>query len=356
MSFNARNSSRFMGNVVKTTPTPTPTSVSPVAPSTTPSFANKTSAIANNLFGKAKESLSGKSGIIVLSVFFLLLFVAVIVYIVKEVKGNKYEVGKTITSEIIKLAELDAPVEIPGNEFKQHKPREYSYTFWLYVDGFTQTPGYGKIVFHRGERDNVQQANPIVMMDELTNQLHFVIRTEGSTLAASDSSIDYRKLKPILERNYFINKELKLTDQDINKHLVLSVDSVPRQTWMHYALVVKNNIVTLYQNGEYYLTKSVSDFMRSKPVEVNQKGEDIKYDLVIDKTAGSLFAGRNASVGGRNAVNGYLSKLEFFTYALNISDVNNIYKKGPIQSNWLQKLGISGYGVRTPVFKINAEV
>lgn len=353
MSLNARNSSSFMGNVVKTTPANVAV---PNTPSTTPSFANKTSEMASNLFGKAKESLSGKSGIIVLSVFFLLLFVAVIVYIVKEVKGNKYEVGKTITSEIIKLAELDAPIEIPGNEFKQHKPREYSYTFWLYVDGFTQTPGYGKIVFHRGERDNVQQANPIVMMDELTNQLHFVIRTEGSTLSASDSSIDYRKLKPILERNYFINKDLKLTDQDINKHLVLSVDSVPRQTWMHYALVVKNNIVTLYQNGEYYMTKSVNDFMKSKPVEVNQKGEDLKYDLVIDKTEGSLYTGRNASVGGRNAVNGYLSKLEFFTYALNISDVANIYKKGPIQSNWLQKLGISGYGIRTPVFKMKAEV
>lgn len=351
MSLNARNPTSFMGNVVKNTST----NVLPVAPSTS-SFANKTSALASDLFGKAKESLNGKSGIIVLSIFFLLLFVAVIVYIVKEVNGNKYEVGKTITNEIIKLAELDAPIEIPGNEFKQHKPREYSYTFWLYVDGFTQTPGYGKIIFHRGERESVQQANPIVMMDELTNQLHFIIRTEGSTLAASDSSIDYRKLKPILERNYFINKDLKLTDQDINKHLVLSVNSVPRQTWMHYALVVKNNIVTLYQNGEYYITKSVNDFMKSKPIEVNQKGEEIKYDLVVDKTDGSLYTGRNASVGGRNSVNGYLSKLEFFTYALNISDVYNIYKKGPIQSNWLQKFGISGYGVRSPVYKINAEV
>lgn len=351
MSLNARTSTNFIGNASKTVPVPTNSTITP-----TNTTLSKTSALASNLFGKAKDSLSGKSGIIILSVFFLLLFVAVIVYIIKEVKGNKYEVGKTVTNEIIKLSELDSPVEIPGSEFKQHKPREYTYSFWLYVDGFTQTPGYGKIVFHRGERESVQAANPIVMMDELTNQLHFVIRTEGSTLASSEESIDYRKLKPILERNYFINKDLKLTDTNINKHLVLSVDSVPRQTWMHYALVIKNNIVTLYQNGEYYMTKSVNDFMRSKPVEVNQKGEEIMYDLVIDKTAGSLFVGRNASVGGRNAVNGYLSKMEFFTYALNISDVYNVYKKGPIQPNWLQKLGISGYGLRTPVFKVNAEV
>ncbi len=356
MSFNVRNSSSVLGNVSKNAPVAIVNStISPTVPTSNTTF-SKTSAFASNLFGKAKASLSGKSGIIILSVFFLLLFVAVIVYIVKEVKGNKYEVGKTLTSEIIKLSELDAPVEIAGNEFKEHKPREYSYSFWLYVDGFTQTPGYGKIIFHRGERENVQAANPIVMMDELTNQLHFVIRTEGSTLASSDESIDYRKLKPILERNYFVNKDLKLTDTNINKHLVLSVDSVPRQTWMHYALVVKNNIVTLYQNGEYYMTKSVNDFMRSKPIEVNQKGEELMYDLVIDKTAGSLFVGRNSSIGGRNAVNGYLSKVEFFTYALNISDVNNIYKKGPIQPNWLQKLGISGYGVRSPVFKVNAQV
>lgn len=354
MSLNARNSTSFMGNVSKTLPASTAFTSSQVPAPT--SFADKTSAMAANLFGQAKDKLSGKSGIIILSLFFLLLFVAVIVYIVREVRGNKYEVGKTVTSEIIKLSELDAPLEIPGNEFKQHKPREYSYAFWLYVDGFTQTPGYGKIVFHRGERESVQTANPIVMMDEFTNQLHFVIRTEGSTLASSDESIDYRKLKPIIERNYFMNKDLKLTDTNINKHLVLSVDSVPRQTWMHYALVIKNNMVTLYQNGEYYITKSVNDFMRSKRTEVNQKGEPIKYDLVVDKTDGSLFVGRNASIGGRNAVNGYLSKMEFFTHGLNISDVNNIYKRGPIQSNWLQKLGISGYGIRYPVFKLNAEV
>jgi hypothetical protein len=356
MSLNARNSTGYMNNVSKAFPASTGFTSSPVPVPAPTSFANKTSAMAANLFAQAKGKLSGKSGIIILSLFFLLLFVAVIVYIIREIKGNKYEVGKTVTKDIIRLSEMDAPLEIPGNEFKEHKPREYSYSFWLYVDGFTQTPGYGKIVFHRGERESVQTANPIVMMDEFTNQLHFVIRTEGSTLASSDESIDYRKLKPILERNYFLNKDLKLTEANINKHLVLSVDSVPRQTWMHYALVVKNNMVTLYQNGEYYITKSVNDFMRSKHPEVNQKGEPIKYDLVVDKTAGSLFVGRNSAIGGRNAVNGYLSKMEFFTNALNISDVNNIYKRGPIQSNWLQKLGITGYGVRTPVFKLNAQV
>jgi hypothetical protein len=226
----------------------------------------------------------------------------------------------------------------------------------LFVDGFAQTPGNGKVIFHRGERDSVQSANPIVFMDELNNQLHFVLRTEGSNLSSSDDGIDYRRLKPILERNYFLNKELTLEDLNTNKHLILTVNSVPRQTWMHYALVVKSNIVTIYQNGEYFMTKSVNDFVKSKPVEYNQKGEPKNYSLLIDKTAGSLYIGRNSLLAGRNAVNGFLSKMEFFTYALNISAVQSIYKKGPMQSNWLQKLGISNYGVRTPVFKINAEV
>lgn len=340
MSYNAKYPNNPVGNVARNV-------AKTVSPPMTNIGTNNT-----GLFSKAKTLMSGKSGIIVLAIFFLLLFVAVIVYIVKEVKGNKYEVGKTITNELIKLSEIDSPVEVPGNEFKEHKPREYTYSFWLYVDGFVQTPGYNKIVFYRGESDNVQQANPIVMMDDLTNQLQFVIRTEGSTLASSDSSIDYRKLKPIIDRNYFENKDLKLNSENINKHLVLTVNSVPRQTWMHYALVVKNNIVTLYQNGEYYITRSINDYMKSKPVETNQKGEEIKYDVVIDKSAGSLYIGRNSAIGGRNAVNGYLSKLEYFTFALNISNVQNIYRKGPLQSNWLRKLGITNYKMQSPIVKI----
>lgn len=351
MSFNARPSS-FMGNVAKNASVPSISSM----PSPTTSPISSVSSTFDGVKGKLSALLSGNSGVIVLIVFFILLFVAVIVFLAKEIRGNKYESGKMLTIDIVKLADMDTPLEVLGNEMKTHKPREFSYSFWLYVDALVQTPGYGKIIFFRGERDSLQQANPIVMMDEVTNQLHFVIRTENSTLASTDSSIDFRRLKPILERNFFLNKDLKVNDMNINKHLVLTVNSVPRQTWMHYALVIKNNIVTIYQNGEIYMVKTVNDFIKSKPVEYNQKGEEVPYDLSIDQTSGSVYIGRNSSIGGRNAVNGYLSKLEYFTYGLSVNDVYNIYKKGPIPSTWLQKVGITNYGLRSPVFKLNAKV
>lgn len=363
MSFNVRPSSSFMGNVAKNASASMPISA-PTPPSTTSNAFKgaftgaftSASSVFDGAKGKLSSMLSGKSGIIALIVFFILLFVAVIIFLAKEIRGNKYETGKMLTTDIVKLAEMDIPIEILGSEMKPHKPREFSYSFWMYVDGVVQTPGFGKIVFFRGERDSLQQANPIIMMDEITNQLHFVVRTENSTLASTDNSIDFRKLKPILERNFFLNKDIKVNDMNANKHLVLTVNSVPRQTWMHYALVIKNNIITIYQNGEIYMVKTVNDFIKSKPVEYNQKGEVVPYDLSIDQTSGSVYIGRNSSIGGKNAVNGYLSKLEYFTYALSVNDVYNVYKKGPIPSSLLQKVGITNYGLRSPLFKLNAQV
>lgn len=350
MNFFSRPSSTVAGNVAKNV------NASLVGAPTNVGSPNKGfAAMFGSAKGKLTELLSGKSGVLILVLFFILLFVAVIIFLVKEIRGNQYDVGKKLTSDIVKLSEMDSAMEIPGTELKPHKPGEYSYAFWLYVDGFSQTPGYGKAVFYRGERDSVQQANPIIMMDEVSNKLYFVIRTESSTLASTDSSIDYRTLKPILERNYFLNKDLQVNTPNTNKHLVLAVQSVPRQTWMHYALVIKNNIVTIYQNGEIYLVKTTNDFMRSKPTEYDQKGDEVPYNLTIDQTTGSVYVGRNSFVGGNNAVSGYLSKLEFFTYALSVNDVYNIYKKGPIPSTWLQKFGIANYGVRTPFYKLNAK-
>jgi hypothetical protein len=112
--------------------------------------------------------------------------------------------------------------------------------------------------------------------------------------------------------------------------------------------------VTIYQNGQIYLVKTVNDFIKSKPVEYNQRGEEQKYSLNIDETEGTAYIGRNAAVGGKNAVNGYLSKMEFFTYALSVNDVSKVYNKGPNPSNWLQKIGISNYGVRAPLYKLQA--
>jgi len=351
MSFFMRPNASLMGNVAKNVAKNVAST--PVAPTSAPSMFSSFNPSA--LKDKFSGMLSGNSSVIVLVVFFILLFVAVIVFLAKEIRGNKYESGKMLTTDIVKLSEIDSALEIPGNEMKTHKPREYSYSFWLYVDGFAQTPGYGKTVFFRGERDDVQQANPIIMMDEVSNQLHFVVRTEGSTLSSTDPSIDFKKLKPILERNFFLNKDLKVKDPNTNKHLVLTVNSVPRQTWMHYALVIKNNIVTIYQNGEIYMVKTTNDFIKSKPVEYNQKGEEVPYDLSVDQTSGSVFVGRNSSIAAKNAVNGYLSKLEYFTYGLSVGDVYNIYKRGPIPSSLLQKVGITNYGLRSPVYKMNAQ-
>jgi hypothetical protein len=47
--------------------------------------------------------------------------------------------------------------------------------------------------------------------------------------------------------------------------------------------------------------------------------------------------------------------MQLFNYALNISDIQRVYREGPFPSNLLKKLGITGYGVRAPIYKLEAK-
>ncbi len=323
-------------------------------------FANATKApvasTGTNWAAKGTESLAklstffqGKTGVIVAFTLLLLAFLLVIVYILKELRSNSYKKGKVITRGIINVSAMETPIEISGTELpKKSIGDQSSYSFWMYLDGFQQTPGYHKLVFYRGEKDSVVSANPIVMLDEVSNRLHFVVKTRESSLSAANSSIKYNDLKPIVSRNYFANQEFTLDTTDTNKHLIMTVNNVPYNRWVHFAVGIKDNIVTLFQDGEIYAVKTVDDFIQMKPVEYDLRGQAKKYNLTIDDSNGSVFIGKNENVGGKNSISGYLSKMEAFNYAISVEDVKALYNKKP------SSIGLAGtaYGIRSPVYKL----
>lgn len=310
--------------------------------------------------------MGDKKGVIIAAIFIILLFTAVIVFIVRELMGrNMYKKIKTLTTQVIKMNEIDTPIEIPGaklpsiGESQNSEGNQYTVAFWMYLTSYTQTPGFHKMVLYRGDRESVQAANPIIMMDEVSNKLHFVVKTLGSTLSSSDAKIDYKTLKPIVDRNLFANRSLRVDDVDTNKHLVLTINSVPFNRWVHIAMSVKDNVVTLFQDGAIHSIKTTNDFKQLKPVEEDQRGNVkpfFKQDLSIDSSTGSFYVGRNTAVGGRNSYNGFFSKLDFATFAMTVGDVHRIYEKGPYPSTLLQKVGINNYGIRTPVYKMSTMV
>lgn len=325
-----------------------------------------------NIASKLKSG-DNKMLYILLIIGVVLIFVAVIIYIMFSLKSSKL-VGKKLTSKPIKLDEVGTAIEINGAEMpKPVVGREYSYSFWIYLDNYEQTytkDGTGKmipidkIVFYRGESGNVASANPIVFMDGLSNKMYIAIKTQNTSLSSvlsAPNKVDYNgNLYNIRFMNYFMNSALKLNDSAyalhdaINKYLILTVDYVPLQRWVNVTFVIDNKVTTVFMDGEIYSVKSSEEFKALREPELDIRGKPIDINLIIEKTDGNMYIGKN-SVGNKYAAPGYLGKLQYFNYAVSMKEVRDIYNDGP-----LDELGLFGmkmkYGVRSPIYKLGAKV
>lgn len=303
-------------------------------------------------YDKVSTFMEGKTGIVVAFVIVLFAFIMVIIFIVQQIKGNSYKKGKSFLDTPVNMTNMDGPIEILGTDLPNRSVgNQFSYSFWVYVNNFTQTGDNNKLLFYRGQKDTISTANPIVMMDSDTSKMHFVLKTIGSTLSAKKSSIKYDNLKDIVNQNYFFNDDIKYDTEDSNKHLIVSINTVPLNRWVHYTLCVKDNLITIYVDGELYAVKAVDNFKQMKPTEYDIRRKPIAINVPIDETTGNLYIGRNPNIAGKTSIEGYLSKLEVFNHALTTDDVYKIYKASPY-SKGIYAIG-GRYGVRTPIYRID---
>lgn len=224
----------------------------------------------------------------------------------------------------IKLDELSTAVQVPGADIpKPAVGREYTYSFWVYVDNYNQTVDNNKLLFYRGAKDNINTANPVVMMDSVENRLYFAIKTENTALNIGSNS----DLRNIISKNYFKTKTTSLAES--NKYVIMEVDYVPVQRWVNVICIVDNKIITLFMDGEIYSVKTIDELKALRKPELDGDGKPKNYNLIVDKTEGDVFIGKNI-INNNITLNGYFSKLEFLNYAINLNQVKAIYNKGPI--------------------------
>lgn len=307
---------------------------------------------------KGKELLKNmwetKGPVLIFILAVILVFIIVILYITFAMKNSNLS-GKKLTKRPIKMNEIAIPYEIPGTDIPVPAVgREYSYSFWIYVDQFEQTPGNNKLIFYRGSKDDITLANPLVMMDTAENRLYVCIKTQDNSLSPADirasansTAMDLRK---IIEKNYFKNPTI--TGAGSNKYIIMEVDYVPLQRWVNLTLIIDNKIMSLFLDGEIYSVKSVDELKASRKPETDQNGQPIRYNLIVDKTDGNIYVGRN-SVNNKVTVNGYLSNLEFHNYAISLNQVKSIYNQGPLSKGGVMgSMGLQ-YALRSPVYKLN---
>lgn len=313
-----------------------------------------TKGIANKMKGLVSENLH----VVIFIGIVILVFVIVIIYIVVAMKGAGLS-GKSLTTTPIRLDGNNSPKTIPGDNIPVPSVgREYTYSFWIYLDSYAQTSGSSKMIWYRGSENDISSANPIVYMDEMTNKMYFVVKTQNSVLSGATGDNDYGSdIGAVKRLNYFMNDDLT-TDILHNKHIIIPVDYVPLQRWLNFIMVIDNKIITLYMDGEIYSVKTVDEvkaLRHEHNPEYDTNGNRLDYSLIVDKTEGNIFTGKNP-VSSRNVtINGYLSKMDFFNYAISTHDVKKVYNAGPFSKSFLSMFG-SKYGVRSPVYKMSESV
>ena len=328
-----------------------------------------------------KDFFTGNIAAIVFIVI-VLLFILVILWIIFNMKNKQLSNVEFIVSPI-KLDALSSPVEIASTDLpKTTVGREYSYSFWTYVDKFNPSLVNGlndtmvdevtvprdTLIFYRGSSGNVATANPIVFMDGETNKLYIAIKTEGTQMKTNfpinktfskdrkerilnmfDANVN---LAAIRNTNYFLNKDLSIEDEFINKYIILTIDYIPLQRWVNITFVIDNKICTVFMDGEIYSVKSTEEYKSMRGKELNIRGQPIDVNLIVDKTDGNIFVGKNAKISGGATPDSYFSRLRFFNYGITLPDVRKIYDQGPVGGSKLFGWQGTSYGIRSPVYKI----
>lgn len=336
-------------------PTSSPAPTAPAA-SNSSNAAAKSTGFIKGTFNKAKEGfltlMSDKGPLMIFIIAVILVFVIVIIYISFALKNANLK-GKVLIKNPIKLDALSSTIQVPASDIpKPAVGREYTYSFWLYIDELTQTDNNNKLLFYRGAKDSITNANTVVMMDGLENRLYFMIQTEGSSLPTLVNG----DIRPFITGNLF--KDMTTSTQtNANKYIIMEVDYVPVQRWVNIICVVDNKIITLFMDGEIYSVKTTDELKAIRKPDLDSAGNPKPYNLVINKQSDDIFVGKN-TINNKQTLNGYLSKLEFMNYAISLNQVKTSYNRGPLSGNsgnFLPSMGIN-YGVRSPLYKLNENI
>jgi hypothetical protein len=312
----------------------------------TNSAAKKANSAANTVKNAVKGVMSGdKTSLMIVIAITVLLFIFVIIYITFAMKSSSLK-GKMLNGEPLDLAKQDRLKIIKGADIPATAAgREYTYSTWIYLENIVNSSSTAHpVIMYRGDSTSLSSANPIFFMGANTNKLYVAIDTTTSTLTTST-------LDDILKKNWFTSNDPNLTFDSSNRHIIMTVDYVPLQRWVNVVLVVDNKMLTLYLDGELYSVKSVDEYKKTNATATTRGF--VPDSPVIEKTSGDIIIGKNATLGLDFTIDGFLGKVEFFNYALNNTEVRKAYESGPLAKSWLSWLGITQYGVRSPVYKLN---
>jgi hypothetical protein len=117
---------------------------------------------------------------------------------------------------------------------------------------------------------------------------------------------------------------------DVGEPNGLKSPNFPTSRWVNIAVVVDETLAQLYIDGQFKEAKLSNSTYSS--------------------SSGNVHIGKSSHM---ERIQGYLSKIQLFNYALTIDHTKIIYKAGPLHKSILSMIGIPMYGLRNPFHRLD---
>ena len=307
-------------------------------------------------FGSKPEAIIGLIVVIIFAGIVALLMYRFVTHTVFN--QSKLVVSETRMPVLCnKLNKLTLDYKLPsGNGLKR------TYTFWIYIKDMAHQ--YFKNVLYIGSENQLKDRSPQIFLDKQKNKLFIRFSKKQDFYNTNSGYIDSIEWGnnnggPSIERFFGEGLETEAYSSVFKQYMQqgVCIEYVPIQRWVHIGIVINDygtstgGSIATYVDGDLVGIAGQGETMRGL-------GEDLDGVYKYDITNLELDKNDNLIVGGEHDPDttpgfaGLLCKFTMFNYDLNDRDIHNNYNEGPID-NFMAKLGLGSYGVRSPIYKIH---
>jgi hypothetical protein len=168
---------------------------------------------------------------------------------------------------------------------------EFSWAFWIFINDLGVNPNKYQVIFNKG--DLTYGSNGIASV----NNGPGVYLTSGTRNVAPSGAVTYT------DNGMATLHVVMDSSAPVDKNTFIDIDNIPIRKWAHVVVRAQNTVIDVYVNG----TVSSRLIMNDVP---KQNYNDINF----------------AQNGG---FSGKISNLRYYTYALNVFEINSILVGGP---------------------------
>jgi hypothetical protein len=324
-------------------------------------------------FSLRLEDSGGKTAaaaVMVGAFMIVLLMVLYMIYLIRNRNFGKQVIIKNMIN-IVDNKNKDLVI-------KSSTTNSATYSYWIYIASFVPMGSASKpaLVWMGTSKYDIKSTNtsdknatanaqtPIVSMDNSTNRMYasFYLNDLGSTSVNEGKTYNLDALKPSPD-----NPIGDMRDSISNpvQYLTIPIDYVPLQRWVHYAIVVNQSMITIYQDAQVYAVRASSDLEGYNKVGRPNNGTTRPmFANAVPETILTMNPSNDSQANTKTKFmftntqqqNVYLSSFNFYNYAMAQSDIQKEYSKGPRSTTaWLDWLGIGHYKLQSPIVYVKEE-